>query len=90
MTTAAIVRAWHDGQTAFLAIAVPSDRLDHEGNPIAVEYIAGLPLADLAGLSEAEQLELLRQAAIAERSRSLALAAGPDEHELPHTGPIDL
>jgi hypothetical protein len=71
MPQAQIVRAWTENGYANLAIRVPSD-----DSNIDTEYIGRVPLADLQGLTAAQQKAALIAAVKAERDRSKALLGG--------------
>jgi hypothetical protein len=56
MPSATVVRAWQDATTAYLAVRVVEGGRN-------VEYVGAVPLADLEGLSAAEQKAALVVAA---------------------------
>jgi predicted transcriptional regulator len=71
MAQASIVRAWQDALYAYLAVRVATDIDGKDG-----EYIGRVPLADLQGLSAAQQKAALVAAVKAERERTKALLGG--------------
>jgi len=74
-----IVSAWKDGTDAYLAVRV-------EETDGAVEYIASVPLALLAGLTPAKQKAALVAAVKAARDAQRVMAPAV----LAHVGEVDL
>lgn len=64
MATGTIVSTWDDGANAFAAVRVNEGA--SQGN---VEYLASVPLSELAGKTNPEKRELLRVAVKAARDR---------------------
>lgn len=54
MASATIIKAYHDGTTAFITALV-----DEGGNKGKVEYNASLPLADLTGTNAQKKTQLV-------------------------------
>lgn len=72
MAQGTVVHAWHDGENAYLAVAVT------EESPIGVvEYIGAVALGSLAGLTLVQQLAELLSACQAERALMLTPAPVP-------------
>ena len=70
MATGTIIRAWQDQTTAHLAVLV-----DEGGSQGKVEYVGSVPLADLAGLANAQ----IKAALVA------AVKAVRDQQQAPQT-----
>lgn len=66
MPTATIINVWQDATSAYMAALV-----DEGGSLGRVEYVGSVPLADLAGLTNAQKKEALRLAVKAVRDAQL-------------------
>lgn len=68
MPQAAIVASWQDATHAYLALRLRETiRIENEPSSVDVEYLASLPLAELAGRTAAQKKALLVGAVRAQR-----------------------